>query len=360
MILHCNTLKHPLVNNGTQQRDRLLLSLIPEGLKLDDRSMEELIAFAGTLSAHIRFWDENNAPAGDWLNFWESDNTSLFAILAATDLESPRAGYRQREIEYYNLKKKEDQGTNTTNDPSSASAINNLVANADYGIYGLASRIQNICSKIPQIHPLKQDIINIISGTLQEPLMALIRFHKAIDAQAIKKYSEFIGVTDCAAPWNLKDNAAFECIDFVKPYDNAEELWKLFLTFYKALSIIIEKVKKAFQSSLRSRKDHLPQITLFISFLYLFRYLQDDLNSLTGKHLMYYYHDILQLEKRRLIPDKVHIVFEIATNIARYKIDGGTELKAGTDELGTPLTYILKDELVISPAKLIEIKIYIR
>lgn len=355
MISNCNTLTHPLLHNGTQQRDRLLLSLIPEQLKLDDRSIEELIAFAGTLSTHVRYWDENNQAAGDWLPFWESDNTSLFAILAATDLDSPRTDYRTKEIEYYELKKKEDQGTNPPNGPTSKSIIDELVTNPDFGIYGLASIILKICEKIPAGHPLKADIISIIT-TLQGPLKELIKFHKAIDAQAIKKYSGFIGATDCAASWGLKDNAAFECIDFVLPYEYPEELWKLFLTFYKALSLVIEKVRKAFQSSLRSRKNHQPQITLFITFLHLFKHLQDDLNSLTGKHLMYYYHDILQLEKRRLIPDKVHIVYEIATNIVRHRITKGTELKGGTDELGVSMSYAMEDELVIANTKLAERK----
>lgn len=354
MILHCETLEHPLLHNGTQQRDRLLISLVPDQLKLDDRSIEDLIAFAGTLSTHIRYWDESNQPAGDWLPFWESDNSSLFAILAATDLDGPRTQYRSKEIGYYTLKKKESQESNPGKDAGSADAINEMVANPVFGVYGLALLVLKICNKVPASHPLKADIIKIISSNLADPLYKLIQFHKAIDAQAIKKYAGFIGVTGCAAPWNLKDNAAFECIDFVMPYEFPDTLWKLFLVFYKALTMILEKLRKAFNSSLRTRKDHQPQITLFISFLQLFKHLQDDLNSLTGKHLLYYYHDILQLEKRRLIPDKVHLVFEIASNVVRHRIVNGTAFTAGADELGQSLTYTLTDELVISAAKLIE------
>lgn len=354
MILHCNTLRHPLVHGGTQQRDRLLISLIPDQLKLDDRAIEDLIAFAGGLSAHVRHWGPDNTEAGDWLPFWESDTTSLLAILAATDLDSPRTAFRSKEILYRRRRKQEDMGTAKPGEPSSAVIIEEMIKSTECGIYGLAVTILHICQKIPAEHPLKQDIINIISSTLQDPLYRLIQFHKAIDPAAIKLYEGFIGTYGCAAPWGLKDQAAFECIDFVLPYEYIDELWSLFLKFYKALTLILEKVKKAFQSSLRSRHDHEPHIALFITFLHLFKYLQQELNNLVEKHLLFYYHDVLRLEKRQLLPDKVHVVFELALKMPPHLITAGTELKAGADAAGVPMTYALTDELVISPVKLVE------
>ncbi|AYB33996.1 hypothetical protein [Chryseolinea soli] len=350
MILHCNTLSHSLVHSGTQQRDRLLLSLIPGQLKIDDRSIEQLIAFAGTLSKHVRYWNDANQDGGDWLPFWEYDLTSLLAILAATDLEGPRTNYRARELEYYKLKRKQEQGANVT--PNAV--IDDLVTNPEYGIYGLALLIQNICQKVPPTHPLKTDICNLIAGTLKDPLCRLISFHKAIDPQAIQKYGMFIGGGACSDSWGMPNNAAFECINFVLPYEYIEELWKLFLIFYKALTVILGKVKKAFQTALRIRHDHQPHVALFITFLQLFKYIQSDLNGLLEKHLMFFYHDVLRLERRRLVPDKVHVVFEIAANLVRYKIPAGTELKANVDKAGKPMMYALEDELVISNAKLIE------
>lgn len=361
MILHCNTLTHPLKHRGTMQRERLLTSIMPGHLKLDDRSIEELIAFAGTLSRHIRYWDEENKEAGDWLNFWESEDTTLLAIIAATDLDGPRTSYRSKELEYYRLKDREDKGLNKPGDPTSLSVLNEMVLNAEYGVYALASTLLSICQKTPATHTLKKEIINIIGSKLKEPLYRLIQFHKAIDPEAIKKYSGFIGTSDCASPWGLPDNPSFECINFVLPGEFAEELWKLFLAFYKALSIIINKARKAFESSLRSRHDHQPHITLFITFLYLFRHLQDDLNLLPEKHLLFYYHDVLRLEKRRLVPDKVHIVFEIAANVVRHRIEKGTLLKAGADDAGIPMFYALSEERVISNVKLAEKKnLYIK
>jgi hypothetical protein len=354
MILHCNTLRHPLVNGGTQQRDRLLISLIPDQLKIDDRAIEELIAFAGGLSAHVRHWGPDNQEAGDWQPFWESDTTSLLAILAATDLDSPRTAFRSKEILYRRRRKQEDIGTAKPGETSSAAIMEEMIKSTDCGIYGLAVTILHICQRIPADHPLKQDILNVISSMLQDPLYRLIQFHKAIDPDAIQLYEGFIGSNGCAAPWGLKDKAAFECIDFVLPYEYIDELWSLFLQFYKALSIILDKVRKAFQSSLRSRHNHAPHIALFITFLHLFKHLQDELNSQVEKHLLFYYHDVLRLEKRQLVPDKVHVVFELALKLPPHLIAAGTALKAGVDSTGLPMSYALTDELVISSVKLVE------
>lgn len=354
MILHCNTLRHPLVHGGTQQRDRLLISLIPEQLTLDDRNIEELIAFAGGLSEHVRHWGPDNQEDGDWTPFWESDITSLLAILAATDLDSPRTAFRSKEIMYRRRRKQEDMGTAKPGEETAAAILEEMIKSTEFGVYGLALMVLHICQKIPADHPLKQDVLNIISSTLQAPLYRLIQFHKAIDPNAIKLYEGFIGTYGCAAPWGLKDRAAFECIDFVLPYESIDELWSLFLQFYKALSLILEKIRKAFQSALRSRHNHAPHITLYITFLYLFKHLQDELNSQVEKHLLFYYQDVLRLEKRQLVPDKVHVVFELALKLPPALIATGTALKAGADSAGVPMFYELTDELVISPVKLVE------
>lgn len=355
MLLHCKTPLHPLIHHGTQQRERLLQQLVPANLQLDDRSIAELLAFAGQLAQHIRYWDANNEAAGDWTAFWESDPSSLLAIIAATDLEDIRTNFRNAELVYLRLKKREEKGLDNEG-KTAKEALNNLVTNADYGIYGIAKLISHICKKAPANHPLQQDIQSIIASNLPQSLKRLIQFHKAIDRTAISHYQTFIGSNDCAAPWGLANTNDFECLDYVLPEDFPQELWKLFLKFYQTLHLIINKAQKALRASLRIRNDHTPHITLFISFLHLFRYLQADFNQLPERHLIYYYKDVLRLQERREIPDKVHIVFKIAESLERYRIEKGTLLNGGTDLTGTLRKYALLDELVASQAVLVEKK----
>jgi hypothetical protein len=354
MILHCKTSIHPLLHAGTQQRERLVKALIPGNLKIDDRSVAELLAFAGRFAKHVRYWNHQDKDEGNWEPFWRSDVTALLAIIAATDIESAIITFRENQLKYISLKKKEDTGEPAGED-TPTKVLNNLVADNTYGIYGVALMILRICQQAPENHPIKKDIISIVETKLQPSFRRLIQFHKAVDEHAIEKYRDFISAGACAAPWNIRTVYEFECIDYVSPSNELfEEIWKLFLKFIQALSLILEKAKKGFNSALRSRRDHQPHITLFLAFLHLFRYLQTDLNSLTEKHLLFYYEDILRLQQRRFSPDKVHIVFELAENVSRYRIIENTLLPAGEDIMGAPILYALEDELVAGKAKLVE------
>ncbi|HEX2535543.1 MAG TPA: hypothetical protein VHK69_17485, partial [Chitinophagaceae bacterium] len=351
MILHCDTRMHPLRHSGTGQGSRLLQALLPENLRLDNRSTEDLLAFAAQMAGHVRYWNPEHKEGGDWTSFWESDATALLAIVAATDLDTPRTLYRSKELEYHRLRRKEERGQQAEGEPSSTSIVHGLVQDPVYGIYGLALAIVRICEKAPEGHTLRKEIAGIIESKLQGPLHRLIQFHKAVDPQAVRLYQPFVGEDPCARPWGLPNQYTVECIDFLLPYEYMEELWKLFLQFFKVLSLIVDKAKRAFQSALRTRNDHQPHICLFLSFLHLFRYLQEDLNGLTEKHLQYYYRDILRLQAGRLIPDKVHVVFELAQNVHRHRLAKGTGLKGGMDFNGKPMTYVLQEELVAGRVK---------
>lgn len=355
MTIDCQNPIHPLEHHGTHQRHRLLQALIPENLKLDDRTIAGLVAFADELASHVRFFDPANQNTGDWTTFWHADATTLLAIIASTDQEAIRTAYRSQELTYLSLKKAEErQLTGVPDSKKSENALEELVINPEFGLFGMALRILDICGKTPAGHPLRKEIAGIISEKLREPFYRLIQFHKAIEKNALEKYGGFIGTGDCSSPWGLKNKGDFQCIDFILPYDRQDELWELFLAFYRALNLIVNKAAKAFQAALRNRRDHQPHIALFLSFLQLFRYLQSDFNQLTEKHLIFYYRDILSLQARGIIPDKVHIVFEVAKNLERYRLEKGTLLKGGTDAQGKQLLYKLADELVVSKAKLVE------
>ncbi len=353
MIIHANTPVHPLQRHGVHQRERLLQALIPSNLRLDVRSMQDLIAFAGKFAEQVRFWNEHDEAQGDWTSFWESDVTTLFAILAAVDLESLRTEYRSLELQYLRLLKAEleNPGPSNSNQPTSASTIRELVGL----IYGLALKVAELCQKAPIEHPLYAEFQRIVSTQLLEPLKVLIAFHKgSVDKLLLEDYADFIGKSPAASAWGLPTDEDFLCIDYLLPDENREALWRLFLQFYQALALMVDKATRAFRSSLRSRDDHAPHITLFLTFLHLFRYLQDEMNRLPERHLLFYYEDVLRLQQRRAIPDKVHVVFELAQNVLRYRLKENTLFAGGTDQGGKLRIYGLEDEVVVGQVKLVE------
>ncbi|GAB2577864.1 hypothetical protein [Spirosoma areae] len=357
---------HPLVRQGTHQRERLLQALIPANLKLDDRTLADLIALVGQLATHIRYWPDSNTlpppndpenPEPTWEKFWQTDATPLLAVLAATDLVDLRSRYRSQELAY--LRAEEDTATNTAK--PDAVKPDDLLARLVQQIYDAARLTSDVYKKLPATHPLKAEFGRLIGEKLREPLRQLIAYHKGVaTADLLKQYTneKFIDDDKNKQPWGLASANEFRNgIQLQRPNNtDREPLWRLFLTFYGVLSVMVAKTGKSFQYALQSRSDHPPHVTLLLSFLHLFRYVQSDLNALPEKHLLFYYQDVLRLQQRGAIPDRTHVVFEMAQNLERYRLLAGTLFRGGTDRLSQERLYALETETVISKAKLVEQK----
>lgn len=362
---------HPLARSGTTQEERLLKALIPENLQLDGRNMVELLAFAGKFARQIRYWSPANTPDGDWACFFEKDATTLLAVIAATPLEEIRLDYRQSELLFLQACRLEKQ---TEGKVACEKAIEKLYPLVDH-IFSIANTLLELCEKFPYNHPLKAETRALIREKLgirshqgadknfHAPIGSLISYHKTVHhklgrkGKTIDLYERFFKANDCAESWGINSHDFLTCIDFWEPLEEAdrERLWRLFLTFYKALSWVVGKAEKAFQKALHGRSDHPPHIALLLAFLQLFRrYHQSDMNALLSRHLLFYYKEVLRLQKRREIPDSVHVVFEIAQNIETYRLQKDTLLLGGQDAIGVDRLYALADELVINQARLIE------
>lgn len=89
-----------------------------------------------------------------------------------------------------------------------------------------------------------------------------------------------------------------------------------------------------------------PHITLFIAFLLLLENSKERFNTLTKRHLDFYYKDILKIEKLPAKPDKVYLLFELAKNATQQKIDARTAFDAGKDATGKNRIYKSSEELI--------------
>ena len=62
---------HPLVRDGRSQRQRHLRTLMPDYVKVDERSINDLIAFTETYSDWINYYDDRDKKSGDWRDFFD-------------------------------------------------------------------------------------------------------------------------------------------------------------------------------------------------------------------------------------------------------------------------------------------------
>lgn len=99
-----------------------------------------------------------------------------------------------------------------------------------------------------------------------------------------------------------------------------------------------------------------PHYALFIAFLDLFRVAQDDLNTITQRHLDFYYREVLQLKEKPAVPDQVYVIFQLAKQVATGLEKEGTLLNAGKDATGVNLSYATDENIVVNKGAIRELK----
>ena len=124
--------------------------------------------------------------------------------------------------------------------------------------------------------------------------------------------------------------------------------WTNFLPAETAISSFFAAIRKAGAEATAE-----PHLALLVSFLQLMQSPQEGLNGLTKRHLDFYYKRVLQLQKKPFVPDRVHLVFELAKNIASHQLLPNALFDAGKDRGAKPkpLQYLIGDEPVFYGAK---------
>jgi hypothetical protein len=137
-------------------------------------------------------------------------------------------------------------------------------------------------------------------------------------------------------------------INFFDLENKAEGNWEDFFVADSEIKSLLE--------SAESNQSLNPHLALFVCFLKLLDFSKRHFNQLTQRHLDFYYHEILKIDKQAPVPDQVHVLFELAKNISPEKIDAATALDAGKDALGKKLVYKTMEELIANKATVAQLK----
>ncbi|HTN91160.1 MAG TPA: baseplate J/gp47 family protein [Sorangium sp.] len=91
-----------------------------------------------------------------------------------------------------------------------------------------------------------------------------------------------------------------------------------------------------------------PHFVLFLAFLQLLEKSRAELNALTGRHLDFYYRQVLRMARRPPVPDRVSLIVELASRGRQVLLPAGTRLDAGPDSLGRARIYATDRDLVVN------------
>ncbi len=391
--------RSPLLRSGLTQAGRRRAELGPDYFKVDERDIADLILFGRRFARHVRFYEvpRKGLPANakfDWANFFESDVSASLAALAKLPVE-PVIAF-QTDLAAW-LK------ADPARDPAVLGAYFKL---AFHMPLALLTEAGEIADKLAPSDPLRASIAEMARRDLAQPIEAIIGWYKA--ASDVGPLQLFADEEVKAADYKLgpivsdprlrlpsliqsmligrnspsKEPLPALLLENIPP-GNWAEIWtrvkaddapfrdggpKAYERIYDAIeyNLMVSAVRTINRTAARLKREaetalvnslehfggHEPHYGLWLAFLRLFRHAQQSLNGFTQRHLDFYFREVLQLRSRPAVPDRVHLLFELAKSVETHRIPAGTSFRAGTDALGKPVRYELEQELIVNRGRI--------
>ncbi len=375
-----------LKRDGTHQEGRLSAALNPTYVPVNERTPAHGMLFARAFAAYLRYFEEDNTSNSDWTPFFDHDLSVRLAVAAVQKIEDYKSQIKSN-LEYLN---------NLDNQTREA----NLVANLSYifsSISTLAWQLEVLKEGLPDKEEapewltLRTNLQNLIQSQLAPALQKLIAYHKAgitlsviantaptgelkilgesaspFEVNIANKFSKD-WITDGSADWNsfLTTISPDDSV-YGNPSGSVFELTNHLAThnlftaqldqFLKVYARIITDTQAALEASFAQWDRHDPHYALFLGFLRLFEYARKEANTLTGRHLDFYYRDILGLKEKPAVPANAHLIAELAKQAISHQFKIGDLFIAGKDALGKEVFFANSGDLVANQAKVISLK----
>jgi hypothetical protein len=374
-----------LVRDGTSQEQRLSAALNPRYAPVDERSPAHGMVFARGYSEFLKYYDSGNVEAGRWEPFFSEDVSVQLAGAAVEDVEY----YRQQVKEYAAFLNARQHDTDTAG----------LRDRVDYLFSSgatLAIGLDRLVEQLPEDIPLRGAVRQLMQSALAPALTRLIAYHKGgetiVDAErplndgADEKAAplRLLGVD--AVPWSalaasnlskhwtggaewaayygavaadasvygsLAGTSVFERVNHLATHNLFTSVFDQLL---KAYARTVSEASRALERTLTNWDRHEPHYALFLAFLRLFEHVRTEANTLTGRHLDFYYRKILRLEEKAAEPAHAHLLVELAKQADVHELKAGERFKAGKDALGIEAFFANDRDVVVNRAKVAALK----
>jgi len=377
------TYRNPLKRDGVSQKQRVPGALDPDYVNVDERSLADLLRFVNQYAKLLQYYKVDGTPDGDWGPFFEKDVTSIMVML--TD-ENPAAFINC--LQEAEAIIKDDYATfreirrafKTLFDISATLAVEiDHWYRQSVKEFGFHSHLERVI--ISELRPSLIKLTGFYKGALTgTPLLIenfvageekcgreLLSFpelsnhtldklwidHGMADAdENITTWPSFYNVIGSDTSVYKTDSTAIKA----RVREAFPVIRDLVRSFIGAIQTTKQRIPEFVEQTLASFSAHEPHMGLLLTFFKLFTRAQDQINSITGRHLNFYYEKVLQLVRHDAIPDQVHLILELAKHVDSHKIDKGTLFKAGKDILGKELLYRANEEVVLNKAKVLQLK----
>lgn len=383
---NCSDNKNPLQHSGTSQAERLLPGLQANYVQVNEKDYADWIVFAAAFAEYLNYYDAANAAAGNWQVFFNSDIAAMLGSIAVQDIDSYRRSIKER----FDFIKDDANAGNLT-------AVKKKLHELFSALLTLSKAIDSYLIRLPDkdvneenVSTLKTAIQNSVQSKLSPALQRFIAYYKAADTKSLLEPGDFTGwkvlntqvvAAETIIAEGLSDNwlrngattwSAYEAGITAELSVLGPDAWteyrrinhlvnhnlfaSVFDLYIQHLAKIIKEATANLLTTLSNWNSHPPHYALFLAFLKLFKLAQGNVNSITQKHLDFYYKEVLQLLPKAATPNKAHVLVELSKMTDDYALEQGTLLKAGKDSAGKEVLYALDRETTFNKAKVALLK----
>ncbi len=384
---HCQR-PNPLVRSGSDRKSRVIQALDVNHFQVDERSVADFILFARRYAENITFHGSDQTL--NWKKFFEKDSSVTLARIANLPLslglhfkddvvrflQQSAAQPAPVVLEYLALYMRlpllllneiaHCRGLLPQGDPltvelekwAGKEIVSDLVLLKTFVLGAESLPLSGFSDQALDKTKLNSDV------TVDDPLLVPQQFIELISSlswndDAAQFFSKFETLDDADLTSAVADSSPFATSnDFNDQIDDALR-YNLLVNavehLLSAMQSVIDAAQLALEDAL-NRDDHEPAYGLWLTFLKLYAAAQDNINEFTGRHLDFYYRDILQMANQPKQGDQVPLVFELAKHHAEYLLEAGTLFKAGKDAGGIERLYQLESDTVINQAVIKELR----
>ncbi len=391
-----------LVREGTSQDQRHSQTLDPAYAPVNERKPEHGMVFAKAYSAFLQYYDLNTIAVDDWTRFFSDDVSVQLALAAIQDVE-----YYQQKVQAH-FKVLNDH----THDVADAVVETKLREHlgALFSIAAtLAWRLDDLKQNLPPEIRLKGALQNLIQSQLAPAFKLLLLYYrdgltpdpplppdepyfndvespfnimgakssfKTVRSQGLSKdwmqglskeweaeenlnnWADYLNHLDdpvLYAPTNIYGSGTtlFSRINHIAGHTLFTSLFDQFL---KVFARVVSDAKVALEDTFTKWDGHEPHYALFLAFLRVFEEARTEINTLTGRHLDFYYREVLRLKEKPAEPGHVHLLVELAKHANSHEFKTGELFSAGKDNLGIEVFFANNRDVVANQARVTSLK----
>ena len=320
--------------DGTSRASRTRPAIDPETVPIDDRNFEDLLHYLSQYSQNILFAQASGTSIDTWSKFLEDDDLmALVSVLKFPVKEKVR-----------NITENIDE-LETIRNPKRQEQIISLIICDLLEMAEAVDKLRRNLSYNEETSETLYEVHNIIEQSLKPAITKLYAFQSMLQ-QAHEKSWELL-----LSHWSMKvkkDEAKKELSIDTEQIETLREVFSnLFYSMYH-----IRKMGQNLLEKLLNSQNNKPHIALLIAFLRLFKYQQNALNTLSQRHLSFYYEQVLKQEKQEPKPDQVSVCFQLKSGLRAYELPKATALIAGKDENEKPIIFKTNSPLLINDTQI--------